>query len=110
MITRHHRRAPATRLARIARLTLVSTAVALAVGAADAQERRPITETDLYDFVWIADPQMSPDGSKVVFTRVVVNDKRDDYESSLWIRTGIGRRAAAAAHVRQAGYDTTLVA
>jgi dipeptidyl aminopeptidase/acylaminoacyl peptidase len=85
MITRHHRRAPATRLARIARLTLVSTAVALAVGAADAQERRPITETDLYDFVWIADPQMSPDGSKVVFTRVVVNDKRDDYESSLWI-------------------------
>jgi dipeptidyl aminopeptidase/acylaminoacyl peptidase len=49
-----------------------------------AQEKRLITENDLMKFIWIADPQISPDGSQVVFTRVTVNDKQEDYETSLW--------------------------
>jgi hypothetical protein len=40
-----------------------------------AQSRRPITETDLLKFTWIADPQISPDGSTVAFVRVTVNEK-----------------------------------
>ena len=36
---------------------------------------RPITEKDLFRFVWIGDPQMSPDGSRVAFVRVTVNAK-----------------------------------
>jgi hypothetical protein len=32
-----------------------------------AQGRRGITETDLFNFVWITDPQLSPDGSRVAF-------------------------------------------
>ena len=48
------------------------------------QEKRVITEHDLMKFIWIADPQISPDGSRVVFTRVTVNDKQEDYETSLW--------------------------
>jgi dipeptidyl aminopeptidase/acylaminoacyl peptidase len=48
-------------------------------------QRRLITETDLLRFVWIADPQISPDGRHVAFTRVTVNQQKDDYESSIWI-------------------------
>jgi dipeptidyl aminopeptidase/acylaminoacyl peptidase len=51
--------------------------------AADAP--RPITETDLYAFQWIGSPQISPDGSKVVYTRVKVTAKHDDYETALWM-------------------------
>ncbi|PYV92370.1 MAG: hypothetical protein DMG90_04615, partial [Acidobacteria bacterium] len=35
--------------------------------------KRLITEKDLFDFVWVTDPQISPDGSRVFFTRVVVD-------------------------------------
>jgi len=55
------------------------------VGVADAQQRRPITETDLLDFVWIADPQIAPDGSRVAFVRVVADRERNTYSSSIWI-------------------------
>jgi dipeptidyl aminopeptidase/acylaminoacyl peptidase len=34
--------------------------------------------------VWIANPQVSPDGSRVAFTRVVVDEKRAGYETSIW--------------------------
>jgi dipeptidyl aminopeptidase/acylaminoacyl peptidase len=47
--------------------------------------KRPISEKDLFDFVWIADPQISPDGSRAVFTRVVTDEKRTGYETSVWI-------------------------
>jgi dipeptidyl aminopeptidase/acylaminoacyl peptidase len=50
---------------------------------ADAQKRF-ITEKDIFRFLWIADPQVSPDGSRVVFTRVNVNAKKDGYESAIW--------------------------
>jgi dipeptidyl aminopeptidase/acylaminoacyl peptidase len=51
--------------------------------AASAQKRN-ITEKDLFDFVWLGDPQIAPDGSSVVFVRVSVNDKKDGYNTSLW--------------------------
>ena len=35
--------------------------------AAVTMQARPITETDIYRFVWIADPQISPDGARVAF-------------------------------------------
>ena len=48
-------------------------------------EKRAITEMDLFKFAWIADPQISPDGSRVAFVRVWVNQKGDRYENALWI-------------------------
>src|SRR5207249_9284308 len=45
--------------------------------------KRPITEKDLFKFTWIANPQLSPDGSRVAFTRVVVDEKRPGYETSI---------------------------
>jgi dipeptidyl aminopeptidase/acylaminoacyl peptidase len=52
---------------------------------AGAAERRTITETDLLQFQWIGDPQMSPDGSQIVFVRVVVNEEKDRYETALFV-------------------------
>ena len=57
--------------------------LAIAVGTALA-EKRPITEKDLWDFVWIGDPQVSPDGARVAFVRVTVNEKKEGYNTSIW--------------------------
>jgi dipeptidyl aminopeptidase/acylaminoacyl peptidase len=59
--------------------------VTLGLASALAADRRPITETDLFKFVWIADPQISPDGSRIAFVRVWVNKKADRYDTALWI-------------------------
>ena len=56
---------------------------ALGIGPALA-EKRNITEKDLWDFVWIGDAQVSPDGSRVAFVRVTVNDKKEGYNTSIW--------------------------
>ena len=63
----------------------VLAALLCAVPAPAAAQKRPITETDILKFVWVADPQMSPDGSQVAFVRVDVNEKADTYDTSLWI-------------------------
>ena len=46
-----------------------------------AAEKRVITEQDLFRFVWIADPQISPDGSRVAYVRDTVNEKKEGYET-----------------------------
>src|SRR4030095_16319048 len=51
--------------------------------AASAQKRN-ITEKDLFDFAWVGDPQVSPDGSTVVFVKVTVNSAKTNYDTSLW--------------------------
>ncbi|HEY0553538.1 MAG TPA: S9 family peptidase [Thermoanaerobaculia bacterium] len=52
--------------------------------------KRPIAETDLFKFVWTADPRISPDGKQVVYVRVTVNEKRDGYDTALWIAPADG--------------------
>src|SRR6266496_765761 len=47
-------------------------------------EKRPITEKDLFDFVWIGDSQISPDGTRVAFVRVTVNEKKEGYNTLIW--------------------------
>lgn len=46
---------------------------------------RPMEIDDLLRFEWVADPQISPDGMRVAFTRVAVDATEDDYRTSLWI-------------------------
>ena len=62
--------------------------IAVVMFAADA--KRPITETDLYAFQWAGSPQISPDGSKVVYTLVKVTAKHDNYETALWMTPATG--------------------
>ena len=47
-------------------------------------QKRNITEKDIFSFVWIGDPQVSPDGSRVVYVRVTVNEKKDGYSTAIW--------------------------
>ena len=69
-------------------------AVLMAVSAV-AEDKRPITEKDIFQFHWVADPQMSPDGSQVVFVQVNVNEKDNKYENSIWaVGSAAGRRIA----------------
>jgi dipeptidyl aminopeptidase/acylaminoacyl peptidase len=62
---------------------IIVFAVAFGIGNAFGQKRN-ITEKDLFDFIWIGDPQVSPDGSRVAFVRVSVNEKREGYNTSIW--------------------------
>jgi dipeptidyl aminopeptidase/acylaminoacyl peptidase len=59
------------------------------VRAAD-DHKRLITEKDLFQFNWVADPQISPDGARVAYTKVTVNPDRDAYETSLWLVSAEG--------------------
>src|ERR1700733_9178310 len=69
---------------RRASFAVLACAVIVAAAFTHAQGRRFITEKDLFKFTWIADPQISPDGSTVVFVRVTVNEKENRYETSLF--------------------------
>ena len=53
-------------------------------------QKRLITEKDLFNFVWIGDPQISPDSSRVAFVKVTVNDKKDGYNTSIWLVSTTG--------------------
>src|SRR5438045_587047 len=64
-------------------LTLSMTLISLPASAAD-DTKRLITEKDIFQFNWTANPQISPDGSQVAFVKVTVNEKRDGYDTALW--------------------------
>jgi dipeptidyl aminopeptidase/acylaminoacyl peptidase len=53
-------------------------------------QKRNITEKDLFDFVWVGDPQISPDGARVAFVRVGVNEKKEGYDTSIWTVSSAG--------------------
>jgi dipeptidyl aminopeptidase/acylaminoacyl peptidase len=48
-------------------------------------QRRNITEKDIFDFTWIGDTQLSPDGSRAVYAQTTVNAKRDGYDTALYL-------------------------
>ena len=71
------------------------TLVCLTIGplAQGASAKRNITERDLFDFVWIGSPQISPDGAHIAFS---VNG---DSGIALWVAdvaTGRSRRLTEA--------------
>jgi dipeptidyl aminopeptidase/acylaminoacyl peptidase len=80
------------------RPVLRALAAVIVAGAVLAPSRavafaRPLSETDLFAFTWIADPQLSPDGRRVAFVRVTVNEKKDGYETAIWLVDTQGDRA-----------------
>ena len=77
---------------RLRRYSLALPLIFLAAAPQNAQDRRPITEMDLFKFMWAADPQISPNGSQVLFVRVNVNEDKDRYETQIYV---IGRRSGA---------------
>lgn len=73
------------------RLAIVFLAVCASVAA--FAQKRSITEKDLFQFNWIGDPQISPDGTRVAFVKVTVNEKKDGYDTSLWSVSARGDEA-----------------
>ncbi|MGB8524550.1 MAG: hypothetical protein WCD43_16415, partial [Candidatus Acidiferrales bacterium] len=70
-------------------VAFISLAMVTSLGAQNAtppaaSQTRSITDKDLFDFIWVANPQLSPDGTRVAFTRVNVDEKRTGYETSIW--------------------------
>src|SRR6187401_3230794 len=77
-------------IARLRPILVAGACLAIAAAAPSGAERRPITETDLFSFVWVADPQIAPDGSRVAFVRVSVDRQKDQYETAIWIANSDG--------------------
>jgi dipeptidyl aminopeptidase/acylaminoacyl peptidase len=69
---------------RVARPLITALVFAVAVAVVAQSQKRPITEKDIFQFNWIGDPQISPDGARVAFVKVSVNDKKDGYNTSIW--------------------------
>src|SRR5882672_5332142 len=75
-------------------LSACSACIVIALAMAPrAQSKRFITEQDLLKFTWIADPQISPDGTTVAFVRVTVNEKDNRYETSVFAVPAAGGAA-----------------
>ena len=71
----------------------VAVCLLLVPAVAVTQQKRPITEKDLFTFVWVSDPQISPDGSQVAFVRVTVDEKSDQYDTAIWLVASNGDSA-----------------
>jgi dipeptidyl aminopeptidase/acylaminoacyl peptidase len=78
---------------RRASLAVLACAVVVTAVSMHGQTKRVITAKDLFTFTWIADPQISPDGSTVAFVRVTVNEKENRYETSLFAVPAAGGEA-----------------
>ncbi|MGD8321938.1 MAG: prolyl oligopeptidase family serine peptidase, partial [Gemmatimonadota bacterium] len=76
---------------------LVASVIAVAAhsGTAHAQETPSdslLTVEHYLDWETVSGPQLSPDGSQVVYSRRVVNKMEDRWESSIWIMDADGSR------------------
>jgi dipeptidyl aminopeptidase/acylaminoacyl peptidase len=70
-----------------------ATAAVIAGAALRAQEIKSTTllTTDHYlDWERVSDAQISPDGTRIVYTRQAVNKQEDKWESALWILNADG--------------------
>ena len=77
------------------RCTLLLLALFLAPAIARAQETASdtlLTVNHYLDWEQVADPQISPDGSQIVYTRRWVNKIEDRWDSGLWIMNADGTR------------------
>ncbi|MEO7659786.1 MAG: prolyl oligopeptidase family serine peptidase, partial [Pyrinomonadaceae bacterium] len=66
------------------KLLIRLSVVVLIFSAVASAQKRNITEKDLFDFTWVGDAQISPDGSQAAFVKVTVNAKKDGYDTSIW--------------------------
>src|SRR5206468_4979112 len=66
------------------------------VAVADAKEfsmLRSITIEDLYQFKQVSRPRISPDGQRVAFVVTTIDERKQEYHSSIWIAATDGGEA-----------------
>ena len=79
---------------RVARLVVAFVATGLAIAAVDAraQQPRPMRVADYLDLEQAGDPQLSPDGKQVVYTRGYIDKVNDTWTGALWIMNSDGTK------------------
>ncbi|MHB1074174.1 MAG: S9 family peptidase, partial [Gemmatimonadaceae bacterium] len=80
-----------TRFAPAARFTTLAACLLLATPAiAPAQAR--FTVEKYLDYEQVSQPQLSPDGARIVFSRGQVNRLTDRWDNALWVMNADGSR------------------
>jgi dipeptidyl aminopeptidase/acylaminoacyl peptidase len=78
------------------RRAAVAVAFGIAVAHAGAQQPasgvRVLKVEDYLNYETVADPQVSPDGAQIVYTRRWVNQNDDKMEASLWVMNADGSK------------------
>jgi len=78
---------------RVGRLAIAACVLAGAPGAGASQEAEDRVTLDLFlEWESVADPQVSPDGGQIIYTRRWVDRMNDRWESSLWIMNANGTK------------------
>src|SRR4029077_11237725 len=55
----------------------------------------PLSSEDLYEFRFLTDAQISPDGGRIAYSVKRPNSARDGYQGAIWLVSSDGERAAA---------------
>jgi dipeptidyl aminopeptidase/acylaminoacyl peptidase len=69
----------------IARITALCLALAFSLSATAMAAPRPVQAEDLFKFTFITGPQISPDGTRVVFTATRLNGPKETYDTNLYL-------------------------
>lgn len=83
--------------------TLVLSALFAASALPAQAAKRPVAAEDLYKLVFVGNPQISPDGSRVVFEARRMNGPKDRYDTDLYIVRTDGRGLT---RVSRTGHDS----
>jgi len=76
----------------VLRLAFVASSIALPMRAQERPSDTLLTVARYLDYETVSDPQPSPDGTQVVFTRRSVDKMKDNFETALWIMSADGSR------------------
>ena len=79
-------------LRRASILVLILAIGAAAAAAAENDATRVLTVADFLELEGVADPQISPDGTRVLYTREWVDRMEDRWRSDIWIMNADGSR------------------
>src|ERR1043165_399885 len=71
-------------------LPVVVAIVTASVGAQQSATSTKFSARDIFDLEWVSDPQISPDGRRVIFSRVGYDIMTDSRRSALWIANSDG--------------------
>jgi dipeptidyl aminopeptidase/acylaminoacyl peptidase len=66
-------------------LQLIKKGVVVAAAAKELSMLRNITIEDLYQFKQVSSPRISPDGQRVAFVVTTIDERKQEYHSSIWI-------------------------
>jgi dipeptidyl aminopeptidase/acylaminoacyl peptidase len=76
----------------VALICLLAAGTAAHAGTDEVATDSLLTVADFLDWERVSDPQISPDGKQIIYTRRWVNQLTDRWESQLWIMSADGAR------------------